>query len=74
METGENGDPTAHVPYLVEMVRNQEPVRVATQRHLGAVVIVLVAHLNQLAVIMEHAQVKKKSFNTLIFIFKAKID
>ena len=59
METGANGDPTAHVPCLAETVRNQEPVRVITLRHLVVVMTVLVALLNQQGVIMEYAQVKK---------------
>ena len=58
MEIGAHGAPMVHVPCLAEMVPNQEPVRVITQPHSGAAAIVLVALLNQLAAVVEHAQVK----------------
>ena len=57
MEIGAHGDPMVHVPCLVEMVPNQEPVRAITHRHSAVVVTVPVALLNQLTAIMEHAQV-----------------
>ena len=47
----------------METVVNQEPVCVIIHRHWGVVVTVLVALLNQLAVIMEHAQAKKLYFD-----------
>ena len=43
----------------MERVLNQEPVRVVTHRHSVAVATVLVALRNQIAVMMEHVQVKK---------------
>ena len=55
------------------MVTKQEPVRVIILHHPGVVLPVLVALLNHLAVIMEHAQVKKIYLNTCLLIFKIKI-
>ena len=67
METGEHGDPMIHVPRLAGKVPNQEPEHVITQHHSGVVVTVLVTLLNQIVVMMEHAQVKKKKFLNICF-------